>query len=151
MVLREQQEEVLRAQVAALEKGRENPGDPTSAVATGDPMTVDEQKVPDEVAEEEEVARYGSKIIVIHPGSQNLRLGFASDALPKSIPNVIARREEKAEFEVEERCPKRVKLDADGDVDMDDDDEEVVGAVEKDREVYHPSVVRNALTDLETV
>ena len=24
-----------------------------------------------------------SKIIVIHPGSQNLRIGFASDALPK--------------------------------------------------------------------
>ncbi|KAF8250940.1 actin-like ATPase domain-containing protein, partial [Wilcoxina mikolae CBS 423.85] len=135
MVLREQQEEVLRAQAAALEKGRENPGDPTAMALTGDSMAIDEQKVPDEVAEEEEVARYGSKIIVIHPGSQNLRLGFASDALPKSIPNVIARRAEKAEFEVEERCPKRVKLDADGDVDMvDDEDEEVVGVVEKDRE-----------------
>ncbi|KAG9239745.1 hypothetical protein BJ875DRAFT_365064 [Amylocarpus encephaloides] len=31
-----------------------------------------------------------SKIIVIHPGSQNLRIGFANDALPKTIPMTIA-------------------------------------------------------------
>ena len=103
MVLREQQEELLREQ----EKTR-------LAASAADPAIApdDEAKVPEEVAEEEEeVTRYGSKIIVIHPGSQNLRIGFASDALPKSIPNVIARRSEKAEFEFEERCPKRVKLD----------------------------------------
>ncbi|KAK4697780.1 actin-related protein 8, partial [Lecanoromycetidae sp. Uapishka_2] len=34
----------------------------------------------------------GSKVIVIHPGSQNLRIGLASDALPKTVPMVIARR-----------------------------------------------------------
>ncbi|XP_014790485.2 actin-related protein 8 [Octopus bimaculoides] len=31
-------------------------------------------------------------IIVIHPGSQNLRIGRASDSLPVSIPHCIARR-----------------------------------------------------------
>ena len=135
MVLREQQEEVLRQQLAALEKQRqvnngEIPADAQDAMAT------DEPTVTEEVAEEQEITRYGSKIIVIHPGSQNLRLGFASDAFPKSIPNVIARRTEKAEFETEERSPKRVKLDGDGDVNMgDEDDDEDVGAVEKDPEV----------------
>ena len=135
MVLREQQEELLREQ----EKTR-------LAASAADPAIApdDEAKVPEEVAEEEEeVTRYGSKIIVIHPGSQNLRIGFASDALPKSIPNVIARRSEKAEFEFEERCPKRVKLDEDGDVDMDGaDEDEVVGPVEKDPDVSFASMAR---------
>ncbi|KAI9282302.1 hypothetical protein BY458DRAFT_531241 [Sporodiniella umbellata] len=31
-------------------------------------------------------------IIVIHPGSRNLRIGFASEAFPVCIPHVIARR-----------------------------------------------------------
>jgi len=127
MVVREQ-EEALR-QAAAQEQARRQGG------SGDDPMATDEQKVPDEVAEEEEVTRYGSKIIVIHPGSQNLRIGYASDALPKSIPNVIARLADKAEFELEERSPKRMKLDADGDVEMDDEDDEKVGPVEKDPEV----------------
>lgn len=35
---------------------------------------------------------HGSKIIVIHPGSQNLRIGLANDALPKTVPMVIARK-----------------------------------------------------------
>jgi actin-related protein 8 len=102
--------------------------------AASDPAAA---QVSDEVEDqEEEVTRYGSKIIVIHPGSQNLRIGFASDALPKSIPNVIARKAQHAEFEVEERCPKRVRLEEDGDVAMgDDDDEERVGPVEKEPEV----------------
>jgi actin-related protein 8 len=99
--------------------------------AASDPAVA---QVSDEVEDqEEEVTRYGSKIIVIHPGSQNLRIGFASDALPKSIPNVIAKKATHAEFEVEERCPKRVRLDEDGDVAMDDDDERV-GPVEKEPE-----------------
>ena len=51
----------------------------------------------------------GSKVIVIHPGSQNLRIGLASDALPKTVPMVIARRwhmSESEEFEGEP-SPKR--------------------------------------------
>ena len=54
----------------------------------------------------------GSKVIVIHPGSQNLRVGLASDALPKTIPMVIARRSKSSESEGPggEPSPKRRKL-----------------------------------------
>lgn len=97
-------------------------------------MQIDSEQQPKEdAAEEEETERYGSKIIVIHPGSQNLRIGFASDALPKSVPNVIAKRAEKAEFEVEERWPKRVRVEeGQGGV---DEDEPECGPVENDAEV----------------
>ncbi|KAF2724499.1 actin-related protein, ARP8 class [Polychaeton citri CBS 116435] len=54
---------------------------------------------------------YGSKTVVIHPGSQNLRLGLATDALPKTIPMVIARRAQASEAEEGEPKPKRLKLD----------------------------------------
>lgn len=58
---------------------------------------------------------FGSKVIVIHPGSQNLRIGLASDALPKTIPMVIARKAHHAECEEfgGEPWPKRRKIDAD--------------------------------------
>ena len=55
----------------------------------------------------------GSKVIVIHPGSQNLRIGLASDALPKTVPMVIARKWRLSESEEGrgEPRPKRLKLD----------------------------------------
>ena len=55
----------------------------------------------------------GSKVIVIHLGSQNLRIGLGSDALPKTVPMVIARKWEYSESEVEggEPKPKRLKMD----------------------------------------
>ena len=53
----------------------------------------------------------GSKVIVIHPGSQNLRIGLASDALPKTIPMVVARKSSENEWETLEPKPKRRKLD----------------------------------------
>ncbi|CAK3917877.1 actin-related 8 [Lecanosticta acicola] len=56
---------------------------------------------------------YGSKTIIIHVGSENLRLGFATDALPKTVPMVIARRSETSESEDSEPVPKRIKLDKD--------------------------------------
>lgn len=54
-----------------------------------------------------------SKLIVIHPGSQNLRIGLGSDALPKTIPMVIARRWKESECEEDggEPSPKRLKLE----------------------------------------
>lgn len=56
-----------------------------------------------------------SKIIVIHPGSQNLRIGFASDALPKTIPMVVARISTQNETEAAEANPKPARrLDEDG-------------------------------------
>ncbi|KAF3048906.1 actin-like protein arp8 [Didymella keratinophila] len=54
-----------------------------------------------------------SKLIVIHPGSQNLRIGLGSDALPKTIPMVIARRWKESECEENggEPSPKRMKIE----------------------------------------
>ncbi|KAF2396192.1 actin-like ATPase domain-containing protein [Trichodelitschia bisporula] len=56
---------------------------------------------------------HGSKIIVIHPGSQNLRIGFSNDALPKTVPMVIARKwpENESEEYGGEPLPKRAKID----------------------------------------
>ncbi|KAK4247769.1 ARP8-like protein [Corynascus novoguineensis] len=48
-----------------------------------------------------------SKIIVIHPGSQNLRIGFASDALPKTIPMTLATKYPQTESEMHEALPRR--------------------------------------------
>jgi len=58
----------------------------------------------------------GSKIIIMHPGSQNLRLGLASDALPKTIPMVVARRLKQSSSTVavaddDEPTPKRRKVE----------------------------------------
>ena len=55
----------------------------------------------------------GSKVIVIHPGSQNLRIGLASDALPKTVPMVIARKSNVSESEETggEPSPKRLKTE----------------------------------------
>ncbi|KAH6850230.1 ARP8-like protein [Chaetomium sp. MPI-CAGE-AT-0009] len=48
-----------------------------------------------------------SKIIVIHPGSQNLRIGFASDALPKTVPMTLATKYPQTESEMHEALPRR--------------------------------------------
>lgn len=48
-----------------------------------------------------------SKIIIIHPGSQNLRIGFASDALPKTIPMTLATKFPQTESEMYEARPRR--------------------------------------------
>ncbi|KAL2834432.1 hypothetical protein BDW59DRAFT_168690 [Aspergillus cavernicola] len=62
--------------------------------------------------DEESAETLGSKVVVIHIGSQNLRIGLSSDALPKTIPMVIARKSATSEFEDrEEPRPKRLKLD----------------------------------------
>ena len=54
---------------------------------------------------------FGSKTIVIHVGSQNLRLGLATDALPKTVPMVVARKSARTGTEAGEPVPKRLKLD----------------------------------------
>ncbi|KAK4137338.1 actin-like ATPase domain-containing protein [Trichocladium antarcticum] len=48
-----------------------------------------------------------SKIIVIHPGSQNMRIGFASDALPKTVPMALATKYPQTESEMYEALPRR--------------------------------------------
>ncbi|KAF1959664.1 actin-like ATPase domain-containing protein [Byssothecium circinans] len=54
-----------------------------------------------------------SKVVVLHVGSQNLRIGLASDALPKTIPMVLARRWKESESEEDggEPSPKRMKIE----------------------------------------
>jgi len=54
-----------------------------------------------------------SKLIVLHLGSQNLRIGLGTDALPKSVPMVIARKWKESESEEEggEPSPKRLKVE----------------------------------------
>lgn len=73
----------------------------------------------------------GSKVIVIHLGSQNLRIGLASDALPKTVPMTIARRWKESESEENggEPSPKRPKLH---DGSYPDPDKNMFG-----QEVYH--------------
>ncbi|RJE23869.1 hypothetical protein PHISCL_03781 [Aspergillus sclerotialis] len=66
----------------------------------------------EDAAEEAPTEAAGSKVIVIHLGSQNLRIGLASGALPKTLPMVIARKATSNESEErEEPKPKRLKLD----------------------------------------
>lgn len=66
----------------------------------------------DETAEGAPTEAAGSKVIVIHLGSQNLRIGLASGALPRTLPMVIARKATRNESEErEEPKPKRLKLD----------------------------------------
>jgi actin-related protein 8 len=89
------------------------------ALAMGKPGELDADTEMDgdtameEAGEGTPIEALGSKVIVIHVGSQNLRIGLASDALPKTIPMVIARKSSASESEEEgaEPRPKRVKLD----------------------------------------
>lgn len=62
--------------------------------------------------EAEDELSAGTKTIVIHPGSQNLRIGLASDIIPKSVPMVIAKKATHSESEDDfaESIPKRRKL-----------------------------------------
>jgi len=55
-----------------------------------------------------------SKVIVIQPGSQNLRIGYANDALPKTIPMCIAYKSEKCESDAGEYDAQPMRLFVDG-------------------------------------
>lgn len=85
------------------------------ALANGQPVGPDgDVDMEDDQEGLEDEASNGSKCIVLHLGSQNLRVGLASDALPKTVPMVIARRAESSEEEEGdgEPAPKRVKLES---------------------------------------
>lgn len=103
-----QEESLERRKKAAvdLDRARAQNG---QAGAYPDVDDLDEDVAMDDIGSE----NYGSKTIVIHVGSQNLRLGFATDALPKTVPMVIARKSQKSEAEDSEPLPKRIKLDED--------------------------------------
>ncbi|KJR86452.1 uncharacterized protein SPSK_02207 [Sporothrix schenckii 1099-18] len=48
-----------------------------------------------------------SKVIVIHPGSQFLRIGFSTDVLPKTVPMCLATKYQRTESEEYEARPRR--------------------------------------------
>ncbi|EFX00117.1 chromatin remodeling complex subunit [Grosmannia clavigera kw1407] len=48
-----------------------------------------------------------SKIIVIHPGSQYLRIGFSTDVLPKTVPMCLATQFDHTESDEAEALPRR--------------------------------------------
>ncbi|KAI7647714.1 actin-like ATPase domain-containing protein, partial [Hortaea werneckii] len=110
LALRLQQEERLYAR-----KKKAVDIDRARAQAAQDGVDFEEpdQDLEDEVAMDDGGSDYGSKTIVIHVGSQNLRIGLATDALPKTVPMVIAKKSAKSEAEDSEPRPKRIKLDDD--------------------------------------
>ncbi|KAI6878478.1 chromatin remodeling complex subunit [Hortaea werneckii] len=110
LALRLQQEERLNAR-----KKKAVDIDRARAQAAQDGVDFEEpdQDLEDEVAMDDGGSDYGSKTIVIHVGSQNLRIGLATDALPKTVPMVIAKKSANSEAEDNEPRPKRIKLDAD--------------------------------------
>ncbi|KAF4121136.1 actin-related protein 8 [Geosmithia morbida] len=71
------------------------------------PLPVPDLAPEDEGAATPAAAIDPSKIIVIHPGSQNLRIGFASDALPRTVPMVLATKFPQTESEMYEALPRR--------------------------------------------
>lgn len=84
-------------------------------------MTLDgvqpaEDELPDIEAKPEMGGPPGSKIIVIHLGSQNMRIGLASDPLPKTVPMVVARKAQRSESEedTDEPRPKKRKVEGQG-------------------------------------
>ncbi|KNG83489.1 chromatin remodeling complex subunit (Arp8) [Aspergillus nomiae NRRL 13137] len=107
------QNEEARNRMAKTAKDR----DRALAMAKANDLGIPEADADDgdtnmEDAEEATAEAIGSKVIVIHVGSQNLRIGLASDALPKTVPMVIARKSTTSESEDrEEPCPKRLKTD----------------------------------------
>ena len=77
---------------------------------------LDEDVVMRDLPNEQEDGFSGGKVIVIHPGSQNLRIGLATDALAKTVPMVIARKWDYNESENFEPKPKRFKADDDSEL-----------------------------------
>jgi actin-related protein 8 len=67
----------------------------------------------DTIMEDSSQEPHGSKVIVIHPGSLNLRIGLAYDAVPKTVPMCIARKDTQTELEANstEAVPRRVGVD----------------------------------------
>ncbi|KAF2761139.1 actin-related protein [Pseudovirgaria hyperparasitica] len=98
-----------------LQTARENK-DRGALAQTGD--MVDTTELADDINDMESGALgsqdvLGSKLVVIHVGSQNLRVGLGNDALPKTVPMVIARqwKENESEEGDGEPAPKRIKID----------------------------------------
>ena len=108
LAIRLQQEERLNARKKAavdIDRARAQAAQDGFAYAEPDPDLDDDVAMGDEDGD-----NFGSKTIVIHIGSQNLRIGLATDALPRTVPMVIAKKAQRSEAEDSEPKPKRIKL-----------------------------------------
>jgi actin-related protein 8 len=105
-----QQQDEARSRMVKIAQDRDRARNLNAGAALGPDGDVDMED--EQEAAEDEVST-GTKTIVIHLGSQNMRIGFASDALPKTVPMVVARQATQSECEEGdgEPKPKRVKLD----------------------------------------
>lgn len=92
---------------SAKDRDRERALNPRGEVPLlAEDVPEEEATIPDE--DGNDIAKNDpSRIIIIHPGSQNLRIGFASDALPKTIPMALATRFPQTEAEQHEALPRR--------------------------------------------
>lgn len=94
----------------------------------------DDEEEEDDENETEEVreqkAKIGHDTIIIHPGSAYIRIGRATDAVPITVPNVIA---VKGDYQTYSEVPKPLrKVDENGDVHFDEHFEELTEIVTKD-------------------
>ncbi|USW55012.1 Putative Actin family, ATPase, nucleotide binding domain-containing protein [Septoria linicola] len=112
LALRLQQEERLdRRKRAAVDLDRARAQNGQESAYSAD---VNDDDLDNDVGLVDELGEnYGSKTVVIHVGSQNMRIGLATDALPKTVPMVIARKAPSTESNDSEPVPKRIKLDDD--------------------------------------
>lgn len=84
-------QEERRARLAAQHKERDRARNLDTSMI--DAEEIDEEAEDDAAGgQPDQEFTSGDDVIVIHPGSQNLRIGFASDILPKTVPMVIARQ-----------------------------------------------------------
>ena len=76
------------------------------------PLTEDDDFGVDDAVADSNDGFDASKIIVIHPGSQYMRIGFASDALPKTVSMVAGLKWSVTEAEQYEPRPRRWDYEA---------------------------------------
>ena len=102
-LLQEERRNRLAAQAVAKDRARAQGEDEDGDIDMDDDAGLENAMVGD-------FDNTGTKVVVIHPGSQNLRIGLASDPLPKTVPMVIARKAERSESEEggTEAEPKRL-------------------------------------------
>lgn len=106
-----------------------------AATSTGGAVEADDDEEEDEENETEEVrqekAKIGGDVVILQPGSGFIRIGKATDAVPLTIPSVIAVK--KANRHSGELQPRPIRHEnEDGELYFDDDFDEQRAIVTKD-------------------
>ena len=79
-------------------------------------MEIDDATVEEAAAGSGYWETQAAKLIILHVGSQNLRIGLGTDALPKTVPMVIARKRDQNESEEGSGEPRPRRLTVDDNV-----------------------------------